>query len=1577
MPALDFTEAFTVAQTKIVEPTSQSKCVEQPKQKFEPAPITPNAMSQFSQPQADQKPLLSPHQQEQHEEVRPAKALENNFNTEVLLPPPPQLIGKITVESNHVPNVVVSLPPPVPSQSTTKPEMQEQSKPETETGDRQSKGLLLQQFPSAQVTAAAAENHIKKVAEAQHQQNRADLPSRNLEPLTIDVTSSYKQQHHFEPNKEDESPVIQESNSSSSSMNKEPNNRSLINSIPKPFKSESPPTTETHINSLNKGQTSEAARSCSSLSSSGSNGSLSRRPSLLQQQSLQDEQNSPGSSSLPRPEKRDSKVIKAAQYWNNYIGEVLTKNKPPENPKSLEKPKKIVSAGVGQKGYNDLKNTFEQGGSGGGGGGGGVGGVAMQRRNSKKMSVEACLPGLRVTDALSAFEKKNQPPTPVVYRKNSVAGDSKEKPKWVRPTKVEKEAEFPFVNKPSDELKNKLKSTRQASEKEERPLVMNGSLSHNEEVPKLNGSSHSSANGAKDVTLELRPEKAEKLSKESHDHQKQAAKSLPQQKLMEPIENLQLKHPTSPKPKLKKDEARQKEDNQQIDHHSNNVEVNSFKGRDEHSQLPGQSLTFKSEVKKDVDIPTTKVTTIKVSVEATNKKPAEDETSKITPKSPISKEPDASVAQKDLVLKPGLAKPETIKKVNTGKSGVVVIINNKPRSTPVINNNNLNNKNNNEIASTKLAASKHIDEPKVVQIPLQIQPEAKPAMAEVVHKAEAGRVKDNQPISSQQMPQAVVSSKPVELKIEIATSQKREAEQKPDQKVVKEPSKPVPEEPKAASVSRDTPEPANPLEAAKNALKKIPHAPAMRRKSIEEAENPIEICIKGRTPVADDGFATPTNEPASPLQSDSRSIVSERIIPIQISDSRPSRESSNLTRREHYIPIVVEGRGTILRTPDPYSMPSDDQEDIDRFDTYSTNSLSRRRFGSRKKRMSSALSDTASISTEEDPGESAFAGLQKYTSIGKHGMEESPMFRLRKTRPPFALQREESFSSGEEDIFNDDGFREMTAENLFSTLLTRVKSLTRRIHDEHEDNAALRWQQSRRIINHPLNPGGTHARLERTALRNSIKRTGPPSSAASSTTTAPSLSRQSSYGFPEDQRSSYDDPSPRYRGTRSETESLYSEPMTGDAGSRLVGSSKGFDKYDDSQISVTSKQRLRPGYLPPPYFFPSPLSPPLSDPNATYSSSAVGNRNFDSPTYVTVGSEVERTIPISVQQQRQDLPVSASSSTSSVSTKPSGVYHRPLKPFLPSSSEGQFCDPVEVKERRVSRFLRPDFYDTPKEESIYGRDDEADGGQKTTSRFLKAVRERKSSFDSTEADPRPAQQGERPPTAEGQFLVRDLTDKRTSEVNHPPGPESSTAPSATSSISTFSSSATTTSCTSPPPPPTLNAVNPITVKPILIRPPPPVKAPSPPPASPPPYRNPRSSPPPQSSAKSAAAPAATARSLPWVKSAPNRPYLPPTSPPPSRPDHTRTRRTIHPYGGAKSDGLINQHAFVACHVIAAAERKKRESYSRSSTAELPLEKVNAQTDRERERHTSKPTTKVIPWPNYLTSVVSLSSFFSS
>ena len=58
------------------------------------------------------------------------------------------------------------------------------------------------------------------------------------------------------------------------------------------------------------------------------------------------------------------------------------------------------------------------------------------------------------------------------------------------------------------------------------------------------------------------------------------------------------------------------------------------------------------------------------------------------------------------------------------------------------------------------------------------------------------------------------------------------------------------------------------------------------------------------------------------------------------------------------------------------------------------------------------------------------AGLQKYTSLGKHGLED----RLRSSRnmmgPGTTLQRTDSFSSEEgDDIdFGDDGFREIEIE---------------------------------------------------------------------------------------------------------------------------------------------------------------------------------------------------------------------------------------------------------------------------------------------------------------------------------------------------------------------------------------------------------------------------------------------------------------------------------------------------------------------------------------------------------------------
>ena len=87
-------------------------------------------------------------------------------------------------------------------------------------------------------------------------------------------------------------------------------------------------------------------------------------------------------------------------------------------PKATDKPKKIISAGIGEKGLKELTNAFETGKP-----------IepndkfTLMRRNSKKISVDNCQPGLRVNDAKSVFEKKNMPETPRVYRRSSVSSE--------------------------------------------------------------------------------------------------------------------------------------------------------------------------------------------------------------------------------------------------------------------------------------------------------------------------------------------------------------------------------------------------------------------------------------------------------------------------------------------------------------------------------------------------------------------------------------------------------------------------------------------------------------------------------------------------------------------------------------------------------------------------------------------------------------------------------------------------------------------------------------------------------------------------------------------------------------------------------------------------------------------------------------------------------------------------------------------------------------------------------------------------------------------------------------------------
>ena len=576
------------------------------------------------------------------------------------------------------------------------------------------------------------------------------------------------------------------------------------------------------------------------------------------------------------------------------------------------------------------------------------------------------------------------------------------------------------------------------------------------------------------------------------------------------------------------------------------------------------------------------------------------------------------------------------------------------------------------------------------------------------------------------------------------------------------------------------------------------------------------------------------------------------------------------------IPIVVEGKGSTNRVAD---------EEQEKLDNFNTSSIQRHRWGSRKKRMSSAFSDSSmsddeALNTPFGGGQNQ--GLQKGFSYGKHGPGEGHNYTLKKTRPPFA----ESFSSGEDDDLDDDGLQQISAETLFSTLLSRVKSLTRRIHDEHDEH--LNWQQKQRHGPPKLNPGGTHARLERTAQRNSIKRDREPLSDST-----PAYSRQSSaysrgeepYSNTSSLRSSYGNSSAGY-----EPRKIYNRSNSGQTdpdsrfstGSRYSTADRSAKRYEETagdsgsefsnSVSVTSSQRLRPGYLPPPA-------------NPTHSTALPANSTANTVDPISVAQSVisraqeksERSIPINIQRQNsQDSPVSSKPGTPLPNNQ--GVYNTHMKPFSPTPTNENSRDQSRLespeplsegtdKNRRVSRFLRPDFYETAKEDSIYAKMRELEDDQKKLPRYLRGsniTRTTKSgrstpldyaSYNAEERSrsdnvtPRPdSQEHGGPPGTEGQFANRALTLTRRNSMKEP-----------TSRLSLANNSQD------------------------VLR-------------------------PPQSIADASPNIAPVSSNLPAENA-------------------QLYRRTIKPYLGAKSEGhLLNKHANVSLNIIAAAERKKRQSY---------------------------------------------------
>ena len=1137
---------------------------------------------------------------------------------------------------------------------------------------------------------------------------------------------------------------------------------------------------------------------------------------------------------------RDSKVIKAAAYWNNYIGEKKSQAKPPANPKTLEKPKKIISAGIGENAMKDMTKAFESGKP-----------IAegdkftLLRRNSKKMSVESINPGLRVNDAKSHFEKKAALQQPIeTPRMTRRASGTLDKPKLSREENGTKSLLEPNPSNSANTSKSPSPSRCEI------PPTKQESISKSP-TPKTDVLKESDIN--KDAEAKTKTEVQRNAVAVSPALPVTVADPEPKLKLQ--VENIhnptsskeqQPKPPTSPKPKVRKEELKLREDQAKREDKPRPQLI---------TKLKGEELNLVAPVKvndKDVN-------------------------SKAIVKS-LKEEPEQFESKLE--------------------------INHKPPKEVVLE----TDKENNEVTPTTPTT-----------------PLVKPILREKNRKvAEEGKTKEK------------------ETFIECRNVTK-DPDNGPPKLVIKTVKIKSPEPEKAAGSS--PPEQRVELSDVRSSLKRVPHVAVARRRSFTEKEEPpleftqlpserkvvrseIVIPVNAAQPdisvVAEPSVAEKVHPSQPEAESEAKSLTQdneaaprERVIPIQFinenrslgpkpfkleNNSQPqtptsavaaadSASSPQLNKKEHHIPIVVEGRGSANKTPD---------EEQEKLDNFNTSSISRHRYGSRKKRMSSAFSDS-SMSDDEalnTPfGGGANQGLQKGYSLGKHvSGDGNSNYALKKTRPPFSVTRQESFSSGEDDGLDDEGFQQISAENLFSTLLSRVKSLTRRIHDEHDEH--LSWQQKQRHGPPKLNPGGTHARLERTAQRNSIKRDREPLPAAEPAT--PSFSRQSSVYSRRDEPEPYSSNTSSLRSsygnssTGHEPRKIYNRSNSGQAdpdsrystGSRYSTADRTAKRYDEGDsdfstsergsVSVTSSQRLRPGYLPP------PANPANSN---AYSANSTANTVDPLSVAQTVINRAqeksERSIPINIQRQNSgESPVSSKPGTPLPTLPTSGLYNSQAKPFSPvpsneySRDQSRLESPEPLSEgrsdtRRKSRFLRPDFYETPKEDSVYAKMRDLEDSQKKMPLYLRGsniTRTTKSgrstpldyssynSEDRTRSDTMtPRQDGQEygaPAGSEGQFNQnRDLTLTRRNSMKEP-----------TSRFSYSNNSSD------------------------VLR---PLQQGSDAPPNPPP-------------SISATLPAENAQLY---------------------------RRTIKPYLGAKSEGhLLNKHANVSLNIIAAAERKKRQSY---------------------------------------------------
>ncbi|KAL1509473.1 hypothetical protein ABEB36_004199 [Hypothenemus hampei] len=260
-------------------------------------------------------------------------------------------------------------------------------------------------------------------------------------------------------------------------------------------------------------------------------------------------------------------------------------------------------------------------------------------------------------------------------------------------------------------------------------------------------------------------------------------------------------------------------------------------------------------------------------------------------------------------------------------------------------------------------------------------------------------------------------------------------------------------------------------------------------------ERIIPIAFEKKLENGRDSIQSPPAKPPMPRTFQTqKSNISQRSNSLsrqstQDSDSETASTGEPIKKspREYIIPIAVEGGGYV--TPRSGSLEPSDTAST----TSTMTNRSKSKFGQRARRFNSLLSDRDS----ED--ESPFASLHRHSSFGKDSDNEDSnkgnfhhMHRLRRIRPKNqTLEHNDSVSSGEED--DDDGFEILTAENLFSTLLSRVRDLTQRLNVDDgvrpgfpSSRLLSHFDQGSNFWNRVDSPLARHSTLSRTFGRPSV-----------------------------------------------------------------------------------------------------------------------------------------------------------------------------------------------------------------------------------------------------------------------------------------------------------------------------------------------------------------------------------------------------------------------------------------------------------------------------------------------------------